>query len=57
MPTFYDRDESGLAQRWLQMIRTSLCALGPDVQRHADAGAVRRRPLSRLTGMTRSWGA
>jgi starch phosphorylase len=29
VPTFYERDESGLPQRWLQMVRTSLRTLGP----------------------------
>jgi starch phosphorylase len=29
VPTFYERDEAGLPQRWLEMIRTSLRTLGP----------------------------
>ncbi|HEX3833641.1 MAG TPA: hypothetical protein VHW04_16805, partial [Solirubrobacteraceae bacterium] len=29
VPTFYERDEAGLPQRWLQMVRTSLRTLGP----------------------------
>ena len=29
VPTFYDRDESGLPNRWLDMIRASLATLGP----------------------------
>jgi starch phosphorylase len=29
LPTFYERDEAGLPQRWLGMIRTSLRTLGP----------------------------
>ena len=28
-PTFYERDEAGLPQRWLEMIRASLRTLGP----------------------------
>jgi glycogen phosphorylase len=29
VPTFYERDEAGLPQRWLEMVRTSLRTLGP----------------------------
>jgi starch phosphorylase len=29
VPTFYDRDQSGLPERWLRMIRSSLRSLGP----------------------------
>jgi glycogen phosphorylase len=29
LPTFYERDEAGLPQRWLEMIRASLRTLGP----------------------------
>jgi glycogen phosphorylase len=29
VPTFYERDEAGLPQRWLDMIRASLRTLGP----------------------------
>jgi glycogen phosphorylase len=29
VPTFYERDDTGLPQRWLQMIRASLRTLGP----------------------------
>ncbi len=29
VPTFYERDEAGLPQRWLEMIRASLGTLGP----------------------------
>ena len=29
VPTFYDRDESGLPGRWLDMVRASLATLGP----------------------------
>jgi starch phosphorylase len=29
VPTFYDRDQSGLPERWLGMIRSSLRSLGP----------------------------
>jgi starch phosphorylase len=29
LPTFYDRDESGLPTRWIEMIRASLRTLGP----------------------------
>jgi glycogen phosphorylase len=29
VPTFYERDESGLPQRWIEMIRASLRTLGP----------------------------
>ncbi len=30
-PRFYDRDESGLPRRWLQMVRHTLATLGPKV--------------------------
>jgi starch phosphorylase len=29
VPTFYERDEAGLPQRWLEMVRASLRTLGP----------------------------
>ena len=29
MPAFYERDESGLPQRWLEMVCHSLRTLGP----------------------------
>jgi len=29
VPTFYERDDAGLPQRWLEMVRTSLRTLGP----------------------------
>ena len=39
MPAFYERDEAGLPQRWIELIRASLRTLGPDVLRQPDAGA------------------
>jgi starch phosphorylase len=29
VPSFYERDEAGLPQQWLEMIRVSLRTLGP----------------------------
>lgn len=31
-PRFYDRDESGVPRRWLEMVRHTLATLGPKVQ-------------------------
>lgn len=32
VPTFYDRDETGVPHRWLTMVRHTLATLGPKVQ-------------------------